>query len=221
MSKTEIQVASQSVTRNIFIRNATTGLGLTGLVYNSTGLTAYYVLNQAASVSIPLVTQTITGGWSSGGFVEIDSTNFAGLYRFDIPNAAIASGPYSDIMFRGAANMIDEPIEIELTAVNNQDGVRYGMTALPNSTNLAVSAGLIIPGVAATGTLSSTQMSCTGSAAVGTDSLYVGRNIMWTSGVLAGSFALISAYNHTTTVYTYGTTTTGAAPSNGDTFVII
>ena len=34
----------------------------------------------------------VTSAWSSGGFIQIDATNMPGWYRFDIPNAALATG---------------------------------------------------------------------------------------------------------------------------------
>ncbi len=133
--KLSIKVASTSVTVNVFIQDSssTTGAGLTGLVYNSGSLTAYYGLPRAAAVAITLATQTVTGAYSSGGFVEISSANMPGWYRLDIPDAALASGRFTSIHLKGAANMAPLPIEIELTGWDNQDAVRGGMTALPNA----------------------------------------------------------------------------------------
>src|SRR5579871_3987455 len=64
---------------------------ITGLVFNSSGLIAYYVQPLQNSASITLATQTVTGAWSSGGFVEVDSTHMPGTYRFDVPNACFSS----------------------------------------------------------------------------------------------------------------------------------
>ena len=79
-------------------------LGVTGLVYNTSGLVAYYIRNRSSPVQISLVSQTVTGSWVSGGLAEISSSNAPGLYRLDVPNAAFVSG--SDdvtIVVRGAA----------------------------------------------------------------------------------------------------------------------
>ncbi len=129
--KLSILAGSTSQTVNVFIQDSssTTGAGLTGLVYNSGSLTAYYALPRAAATSITLATlAAVTSSYSSGGFKEIDATNMPGWYRFDVPDAALAS-----IHLKGATNMAPLPIEIELTAWNNQDGTRGGLTALPNA----------------------------------------------------------------------------------------
>lgn len=134
--KLQIKVASTSQTVNVFIQNSssTTGAGLAGLAFDSAGLTAYYALPRAAPVSITLATlAAVTSGFSSGGFKELDATNMPGWYRFDIPDAALASGRFVGIHLKGATNMAPLPLEIELTAWNNQDAVRGGMTALPNA----------------------------------------------------------------------------------------
>ena len=81
----------------------------------------------------------------------------------------------------------------------------------------ALAANTMVVGTAQTGTLSTTQMSTNLSQTI--NDFYVGRIIIWTSGTLAGQAANITAYNGTTKVFTYSTTTT--APSNGDTFIIV
>lgn len=134
--KLAMQAGKTSQSINIFIQDSssTTGAGLTGLVFNTAGLTAYYALPKAAAVSITLATlAAITTAWSSGGFKEVDATNMPGWYRLDLPDAAIASGRYTTVHLKGATNMAPLPIEIELTAWDNQDAVRGGMTALPNA----------------------------------------------------------------------------------------
>jgi hypothetical protein len=128
MAKLQILAGSTSQTVNIFIQDTTktNGGGLTGLAFNTSGLTAYYALPSAASVAITLATlAAVTSAYSSGGFKEIDATNMPGWYRFDIPNAAIASGRFVALHFRGATNMAETPIEIELTATNNQSATAF------------------------------------------------------------------------------------------------
>ncbi len=124
------------------------GSPITGLVWNSTGLLSKYVLSGAASVAITLATQTVTGAYSSGGFVEIDATAFPGLYRLDIPNAALASGNKSYVSLYGYSGMNVTMCEYDLVAYNPQDAVRLGLTALPNAAAEA-SGGLYTRGTGA------------------------------------------------------------------------
>src|ERR1035437_841387 len=123
MAKLSMLVASTSQTVNIFIQDSskTTGVGLTGLVYNTGSLIAYYALPKATPVAITLATLAAdTTAYSSGGFKELDATHCPGMYRFDLPDASFASGRFSTIMLSGAANMAPVLLEIELTVSNNQ-----------------------------------------------------------------------------------------------------
>lgn len=142
MAKFSIQGGATSESVNLFIQDSssTTGAGLTGLVYNSAGLTCYYNSRRGNATAVTLATlANPDSAWSSGGFKEISSTNMPGMYRFDIPNAALVSGGspavgrYVTFMLKGATNMAPCVFELELTATNNQDSVRGGMTALPNA----------------------------------------------------------------------------------------
>jgi hypothetical protein len=120
----------------VFIQDSgdTTVAGLTGLVYNAAGLVASYVRPLGSRVAITLATQTVTGAHADGGFVEVDATNMPGIYRLDLPDAAVASGVISFVvMLKGATNQAPLTLEIPLVAVNLQDSVRAGLTALPNA----------------------------------------------------------------------------------------
>jgi hypothetical protein len=122
MSKLAIMPGSTSQILYLFIQDSsvTTGAGLTGLAYNTGSLTAYYVRPGGSATSITLATQTATGAYSSGGFVAVDGTNMPGVYRFDPPDAALASGVRSVlIMLKGAANMAPCLLEIDLNAQVN------------------------------------------------------------------------------------------------------
>lgn len=119
----------------IFDSSSTTGALLTGLVYNSAGLTAFYNREGAAGSATAITLATATKGtWTSGGFVAVDGTNSPGWYELHIPDAALASGAKSvSVHLKGATNMVPVPVLIELTATSNQDAVRGGMSALPNA----------------------------------------------------------------------------------------
>lgn len=111
----------------IFIRDSssTTGAGLTGLTNASSGLTAYYCRNdQNAPVSISVVSMTL-GTYTSGGFKEIDSANMPGWYQFCPPNGVFTSGRSAAIHLKGVTNMAPLPIEVEITAVDNQSATAF------------------------------------------------------------------------------------------------
>jgi hypothetical protein len=115
----------------VFIQDATAtdGAGLTGLVYNSAGLSAYYRRRGSAGggVVISLVNATL-GTWTSGGFKEIDATNLPGWYEIGLPNALLASGALSGILsLKGAVNMVPINAIIDLDAL---DTVKLGATGL-------------------------------------------------------------------------------------------
>jgi hypothetical protein len=92
-------------------------LGATGLTFATSGLSAYYVRNRSAPVAITLVTQTATGSWASGGFAEISSSLTPGVYRLDLPDAALAAG--SDdvtIVVRGASGTNGAVMTVKLSS---------------------------------------------------------------------------------------------------------
>lgn len=101
----------------IFIADtsSTIGAGLTGLVFNSSSLTAYYHRDtDTTATAISLVTMTV-GTFTSSGFKEIDATNMPGWYQFCPPNAALTSGASScSFHLKGAANMAPLPLEVDL-----------------------------------------------------------------------------------------------------------
>jgi hypothetical protein len=112
VEKRTFVAGNTSTVEYINITQGNSGSALTGLAYNSSGLTAYYVRPGASPTAISLATQTATGSYSSGGFVAVDNTNMPGLYRIDIPNAVFNSGvDEATIYIRGAANM--NPLRIE------------------------------------------------------------------------------------------------------------
>ena len=132
-------IAKGAVDQTIYVEildsTSTTGGRKTGLVFNTASLTGYYVRNGGSATAITLATlAAANSAHSDGGFKEVDATNMPGVYRLDLPDAAVASGADSVVVtLKGATGMAQVSAEIQLTAVNNQDAVRGGMTALPNA----------------------------------------------------------------------------------------
>ena len=118
----KIKRGSTSVRRLIFIADTskTDGSGLPNLLYDSSGLVAYYYAGDLSNeVQITLATATL-GTWTSGGFVAVDNTNMPGWYEIGIPDAALDGGNEVAIQLRGATNMAPVNIYIELDAVDYQ-----------------------------------------------------------------------------------------------------
>ena len=150
--KLQILKGTTSKSVDVFIRDTsvTTGAGLTGLVFNSGSLTAYYHRPGSAAAAITLATlASATAAWATGGFIAVDGTNMPGVYRLDLPDAVLASGVDEVVvMLKGATNMEPVVLEIQLVSINLNDTVRAGLTALPNAA-AAASGGLFTRGTGA------------------------------------------------------------------------
>ena len=91
-------------------------LGATGLAFNTSGLKAYFVRNRSTPVEITLVAAT-TSTWVSGGFAEISSTFTPGLYRLDLPDAAVTAGADDvTVVVRGASGTNGAVMTIKLSS---------------------------------------------------------------------------------------------------------
>jgi len=126
----KIKRGSTSVRRLIFIADTsqTNGAGLANLVFNSSGLVAYYFAGDLNNeVQVTLVSATL-GTFTSGGFVAVDNTNMPGWYEIGIPDAALDGGNEVAIQLRGATNMAPVNIYIELDAVDYQSATNFGLS---------------------------------------------------------------------------------------------
>lgn len=138
---------SQSILVDLYI--LATGAPQTGLVYNSSGLTAYYsfVGVNSGSTVISLATQTTGTAWATGGFVKLSDTQMPGVYNFDVPNAVLAASKGREvwITFTGFAGMATRTIKIELTGWDNQVAVpSVNATQLAGQT-ITAAAGVTFP----------------------------------------------------------------------------
>ncbi len=200
MAKREFLAGATSQTCDIFIQDSssTTGAGLSGLVFNTANLKAYYRKGATGSATaITLATQTVGGAWSSGGFVEIDATNMKGMYRFDIPDTVLASTPWADLYFYGATNMAPVPVELAIVSFNPYDGVRLGLTALPNAAAEAAG-GLYTRGTGAgqinqanNGQVDVNAVRMNGTTLTARD---IGASVLLSSGTGTGQLKLASGY---------------------------
>ena len=98
--------------------DSATGLGKTGLIH--TDMVGSYTRTRSARVAVTMVTQTVAGAYSSGGFVEIDATNQPGLYRWDHPNAGYVTAADSVVFTLKSPLARTENKEFRLVNINNQ-----------------------------------------------------------------------------------------------------
>ena len=92
-------------------------LGVVGLTASTAGLSARYNRTRTASVDIPLVARTIAQAWTAGGFAEVDATNMPGVYRLDVPDAALAAGADDvTIVVRGASGTNGAVMTVKLSS---------------------------------------------------------------------------------------------------------
>lgn len=192
--KRKLKAGSTSQSVPIFVQDtsSTTGAGLGSLAYNTASLAAKYRRQgQSSWTTITLATMTL-GTWASGGFVT-DGGPVTGTYELGLPDAVLASSAgvtWAEVVVYGATNMLPVLIEIELDAVDYQDTVRFGLTALPNVAS--GSAGAII--TAGTGTA---QLSVSGGVAQ-SDSAKI-------NGVSTSNVTSVSAYIGSTGAAVNGT----------------
>lgn len=136
MAKLSILAGATNQSISVYLVTASTQAPILSLVFNTANFTCYYCFKNAASVQVTLATlAAVNSVWSSGGFLVADNTHMQGVYRFDPPNAALASGNGRMVtfVFNTGASANCGVFEIELTGTDNQDGVRMGLTALPSA----------------------------------------------------------------------------------------
>jgi hypothetical protein len=217
--KLKIKEGTTSKLVKLFIQDssATDGSGLTGLLYNSASLTAYYIPEgDASATAITLATATV-GTYTSGGFKEVDSTNMPGVYELGLPDAVIDATSEGSVvvMLKGATNMAPVLLEIELDKVDYRSA---------NWANFDASTGQIITATVDTVTNTHTPTTTEFQAddiTEATSDHYNGRVIIFTSGTLAGQATSISDYEAVGGIGQFTVVALTEAPANNDTFIII
>ena len=119
-------------------------LGATGLTASTSGLSARYNRTRTASVSIPLVARTIAQAWTAGGFAEVDATNMPGVYRLDLPDAALAAGADDvTVVVRGASGTNGAVMTVKLSSggLSSTETAQAVWNATASSYNTAGSMG--------------------------------------------------------------------------------
>lgn len=133
----QIDKGSTSQQINIKIIDSTDGSPETGVVFNTSGIDLWYRRHGAAKTSITEATlSALTDAFSSGGILHIGD----GVYRLDIPDAALASGvdrvvvggTVTGMIVIGAQIDLTNPVTVTSGAVLSylRDGAHGGTTAV-------------------------------------------------------------------------------------------
>lgn len=129
---------------------STDGSGKTGLV--AADLTVSYTRVETDNdIVVTDVTSSLndlaalTTAHTDWGLKEVSNTLAPGLYRLDIADAVFASGAWSAVVYAmiTTSAAAASPMQFDLVAFDRLDGVRFGLTALPNAAADAAG-GLII-----------------------------------------------------------------------------
>ncbi len=125
-------VLKGSTDQSVVIRivDAEDGTPEQAVEHDTSGIALWYRREGGSVTSItPAALAAANSAHSDGGIEHLDD----GYYRLDPPDAAFASGA-NGVLFGGTVTgMVVIGAYVHLTAVNVQDAVRAGMTALPNA----------------------------------------------------------------------------------------
>jgi len=125
-----IKKGSTDVSIELEIIDSTAGTPETGVVWNTAGIDLQYRRDGAVSTAITEATlASLTTAHTDGGFLHIGN----GVYRFDLPDAAVASGVDKVVIHGTVTGMIVIPCVIQLVDYDPFDATRLGLTALPNA----------------------------------------------------------------------------------------
>ncbi len=150
MSKSNFKNGLTSNKVRVFIPDTTSviGAGKTGLTFSSSGLIISTIAdNEATATTYTQAGSTIETISTLGTFAaptatkcrfkEVDATNHPGIYEIQIADArfAVSSARSLIISLPPVSGLGTGAVraEIQLEAVDNQDAVRSGLTALPNA----------------------------------------------------------------------------------------
>jgi hypothetical protein len=170
---------------------------VTGLTASELAAAYWRPLNAAATT---VTLSDLAGADSShtdGGVVEVDATNMPGLYRVDLPDAAIASG---------------ENFVIVTVDAGINTGRVYGIVSLDPQPNILD--GKIVVDSGNNAGKFKTDLS------EDTDDQYISTFVLFRTGANAGALRHVTGYDGSTKVVSVDTNFP-TAPSGGDEFLII
>ena len=108
----------------------------TGLAYTDLTSGSYCRQGGLRANIAPATLATVDAAHSDGGFIEVDSTNMPGVYRFDPPDAAFVTGVDQVIIdINPGANRVCAPIAVDVSDVDLRDAGDMGVTVLNDWVN--------------------------------------------------------------------------------------
>lgn len=131
-----IKAGSTDVSVPLELRDASDSTALTGKAH--TDVTAYYWRQGESATSISaasLANEASTH--TDGGFVEVDATNLPGVYRFDLPDAAVATGADWVVVGIKVTGAFQQNFMFPLTTNVVQGGDSYARLGAPAGASIA------------------------------------------------------------------------------------
>jgi len=183
---------------------ASTGVPYTAGAHNTSGITAKYRRHGAnAEVTITLATQTANGAHSDGGFVHVSG----GVYRLDLPDAAIASGSdFVDVWVYGITDVVFDTAHIDILGADPRAGsVAADVVSISGDSTAADNAEAFFDGTGYAG----------GTIRLGVNAAQVGGQTASAAGTVTFPGTIASTTNITAGTITTVTNLTNA-PSAGD-----
>lgn len=210
---------STDVSVLLYIADSTDGTPELGVAFNTAGIDLKYRRDGAVATSITEATlAALTTAHTDGGFLEIGN----GWYRFDVPDAAFATGVDKVLVYGTVTGMIVYGVTVELTEATVDANVTQISGDSTAASNLSLSAGQIIPGTVDTGTFTPTTSSFEADDITeATADHYNGRVIIFTSGDLLGQATSITDYSLQGSNGRFTVVAMTEAPANDVTFIII
>lgn len=128
----KIKKGSTNISVELYIIDSSDGTPELSVVFNSSGIDLNYRRDGAVVVGIDeavLTTPLLTDSHEDGGFLAVAN----GRYRLDVPDAAFLTGASQVTIGGTVTGMVVLPITIQLVNFDPDDGVRMGLTALPDA----------------------------------------------------------------------------------------
>ena len=148
----QIQKDATNRSVDLYIIDSTDGTPETGVLWNTSGIDLKYRRDLEAAVSVTEATLAgLTTAHTDGGFLEIGN----GVYRFDLPDAAWATGADHVTIFGTVTGMIVLPVTVQLVGYDPD-------SALATPTNITAATGVTLAAVTHTGAVIPTVTTLTG-----------------------------------------------------------